>query len=74
MTKSLRIGLLHLAPELGALDANGALVCADAYAAEPALRLRAAGAQLLVSSAACGPASGARTASGRRERSTQGYR
>jgi predicted amidohydrolase len=33
----------------------GLLVCADAYAAEPALRLRAAGAQLLVSSAAWWP-------------------
>ena len=26
MTKSLKIGLLHLAPELGALDANRALI------------------------------------------------
>jgi 5-aminopentanamidase len=33
----------------------GLLVCADAYAAEPAHRLRAAGAQLLVSSAAWWP-------------------
>jgi N-carbamoylputrescine amidase len=33
----------------------GLLVCADAYTAEPALRLRAAGAQLLVSSAAWWP-------------------
>jgi 5-aminopentanamidase len=33
----------------------GLLVCADAYAAEPALRLRAAGARLLVSSAAWWP-------------------
>jgi 5-aminopentanamidase len=33
----------------------GLLVCADAYAAEPAIRLRAAGAQLLVSSAAWWP-------------------
>jgi predicted amidohydrolase len=33
----------------------GLLVCADAYAGEPALRLRAAGAQLLVSSAAWWP-------------------
>ena len=33
----------------------GLLVCADAYAAKPALRLRAAGAQLLVSSAAWWP-------------------
>jgi predicted amidohydrolase len=33
----------------------GLLVCSDAYAAEPALRLRAAGAQLLVSSAAWWP-------------------
>jgi predicted amidohydrolase len=33
----------------------GLLVCADAYAAEPAVRLRAAGAQLLVSSAAWWP-------------------
>jgi N-carbamoylputrescine amidase len=33
----------------------GLLVCADAYSAEPALRLRAAGAQLLVSSAAWWP-------------------
>jgi N-carbamoylputrescine amidase len=33
----------------------GLLVCADAYAAEPALRLRDAGAQLLVSSAAWWP-------------------
>ena len=33
----------------------GLLVCADAYAAGPALRLRAAGAQLLVSSAAWWP-------------------
>jgi predicted amidohydrolase len=33
----------------------GLLVCADAYAAEPALRLRTAGAQLLVSSAAWWP-------------------
>jgi predicted amidohydrolase len=33
----------------------GLLICADAYAAEPALRLRAAGAQLLVSSAAWWP-------------------
>ncbi len=33
----------------------GLLVCADAHAAEPALRLRAAGAQLLVSAAAWWP-------------------
>jgi N-carbamoylputrescine amidase len=33
----------------------GLLVCADAYAAKPALRLRAAGAQLLISSAAWWP-------------------
>jgi predicted amidohydrolase len=33
----------------------GLLVCADAYVAEPALRLRAAGAQLLVSAAAWWP-------------------
>jgi predicted amidohydrolase len=52
----------------------GLLVCADAYQPPPALRLRDAGAQLLVSAAAWWPANGDRKASGKRGRSTPACR
>ncbi len=49
----------------------GLLICADAYNPQPAQRLRDDGAQLLVSAAPGGPATGVLAASGKRGRSTR---